>query len=229
MSNQQPTTENIRKLLQGIQFSLSANSLRQLPQTGGREIAFAGRSNAGKSSALNCLTNRKSLARTSKTPGRTQLINVFEIDEQRRLIDLPGYGFAKAPKEMREHWGKLIDGYLTKREALVGLFLIMDIRHPLKDSDWQMIEWCIAQELPVHVLLSKADKLKRNAMNEQVMKVRRELGRFGDLVSVQAFSSLTRLGMDEALEVLDAGLSLDEPEPEADEHYHEELWTDEPS
>ena len=137
-------------------FTLSAPDIRRLPDDYGIEVAFAGRSNAGKSSALNTLTNQRSLARTSKTPGRTQLINVFEIAENKRLIDLPGYGFAQVPLEMKKKWQKALGEYLEKRECLKGLVILMDIRHPLKDLDKDLIQWAVDSELPILVLLTKS-------------------------------------------------------------------------
>ena len=133
-------------------FTISAPDIRRLPADSGIEVAFAGRSNAGKSSALNTLTNQRSLARTSKTPGRTQLINIFEIAENKRLVDLPGYGFAKVPMEMKKKWQKALGEYLEKRECLKGLVILMDIRHPLKDLDMDLIKWAAEGELPVLAL-----------------------------------------------------------------------------
>ena len=138
-------------------FTLSAPDIRRLPADSGIEVAFAGRSNAGKSSALNTLTNQRSLARTSKTPGRTQLINIFEIAENKRLVDLPGYGFAKVPMEMKKKWQKALGEYLEKRECLKGLVILMDIRHPLKDLDMDLIQWAADGDLPVLALLTKSD------------------------------------------------------------------------
>ena len=188
------------------QFLISAPSLRQLPPDLGREVAFAGRSNAGKSSALNAITAQKSLARTSKTPGRTQLINVFALDEAHALIDLPGYGYAKVPEAMRAQWQQRLPEYLSQREALVGLMLIMDIRHPLTDYDRQMLEWCAHIGLPVHALLTKADKLSRGATNATVLQVRREMAELHGDASAQAFSALKGQGIDEAHRKLDEWL-----------------------
>ena len=144
-------------------FLTSAANISQLPEDSGVEIAFAGRSNAGKSTALNALTNQKSLARTSKTPGRTQLINLFEVEPQCKLVDLPGYGYAAVPEQMKLQWQKSLAEYLQKRECLQGVVILMDIRHPLKDLDQQMIEWAVASDLPVLLLLTKADKLSQSA------------------------------------------------------------------
>ncbi len=184
-------------------FLKSANRLDQLPPDTGLEVAFAGRSNAGKSSALNAITGQKSLARTSKTPGRTQLINLFPVNEAMALVDLPGYGYAKVPEKIRAHWQQVLPAYLAKRRALRGVMLIMDIRHPLKDFDRQMLAWTRDAGLPVHVLLSKADKLKRGAAMQALLSVRNELERDFPGATVQLFSAQNRLGVDEAHAVLD--------------------------
>ena len=141
-------------------FLTSAPNIRAIPADEGIEIAFAGRSNAGKSTALNALTNQKNLARTSKTPGRTQLINLFEVENGCKLVDLPGYGYAAVPEQMKIQWQKSLGEYLQHRQCLAGLVVLMDIRHPLKDLDQQMIDWAVSAELPVLLLLTKADKLK---------------------------------------------------------------------
>ncbi|MCW8865828.1 MAG: ribosome biogenesis GTP-binding protein YihA/YsxC [Colwellia sp.] len=179
-------------------FTISAPDIRKLPEDAGIEVAFAGRSNAGKSSALNTLTNQKSLARTSKTPGRTQLINVFEIANNKRLIDLPGYGFAKVPLEMKKKWQKALGEYLEKRESLKGLVVLMDIRHPLKDLDMDLIEWAVDSELPVLALLTKADKLSQGKRSAEVLKVKKVLAELQGDIKVQAFSSLKRTGAEQA-------------------------------
>ena len=179
-------------------FTLSAPDIRKLPEDSGIEVAFAGSSNAGKSSALNTLTNQKSLARTSKTPGRTQLINVFEISDNKRLIDLPGYGFAKVPLEMKNKWQKALGEYLEKRESLKGLVVLMDIRHPLKDLDRDLIEWAVDSELPVLALLTKADKLSQGKCSTEVLKVKKDLSSLNGNIKVQAFSSLKRTGAEQA-------------------------------
>ncbi|WP_198781800.1 ribosome biogenesis GTP-binding protein YihA/YsxC [Shewanella putrefaciens] len=173
-----------------------------LPGDVGVEIAFAGRSNAGKSSALNALTEQKSLARTSKTPGRTQLINVFELDAQRRLVDLPGYGFAQVPLAMKNKWQQALGEYLQKRACLSGVVVLMDIRHPLKDLDMQMIEWAVASEIPVLALLTKSDKLAQSAKMKTVNEVRKALTDFGDWVQVEPFSSLKGTGKPKVLSIL---------------------------
>lgn len=179
-------------------FTISAPDIRKLPEDSGIEVAFAGRSNAGKSSALNTLTNQKSLARTSKTPGRTQLINVFEIAENKRLIDLPGYGFAKVPLEMKNKWQKALGEYLEKRESLKGLVVLMDIRHPLKDLDMDLINWAVDSDLPVLALLTKSDKLSQGKSSAEVLKVKKLLAPLNGDIKVQAFSSLKRTGADQA-------------------------------
>lgn len=179
------------------EFMLSAPGLKECPPDFGAEIAFAGRSNAGKSSTINAITRRKALARTSKTPGRTQALNFFSLQEDLRLVDLPGYGFAKVPEAMRKAWMQRIDAYLRDRSSLRGLVLVMDMRHPLKDFEVQMLDWCDQAGLRVHVLLNKADKLKRGEAARTLLEVQRALGNDG-MHSVQAFSALRGLGLDEA-------------------------------
>ena len=174
------------------------------------EVAFAGRSNAGKSSAINTLCENKNLARTSKTPGRTQLINFFTLDDQRRLVDLPGYGYAKVPEAMRREWQKLMEDYLGKREILAGLVVIMDIRHPLKDFDLQMLEWCQHFGTPTHVLLTKADKLKRGPAMQALKNVKDSLQHVGIDSSVQIFSALNKSGTEELQSKLNAWYQLDQ-------------------
>ncbi|MGI3464602.1 ribosome biogenesis GTP-binding protein YihA/YsxC [Providencia stuartii] len=188
-------------------FVISAPDIRHLPKDTGIEVAFAGRSNAGKSSALNALTQQKSLARTSKTPGRTQLINLFEVEEGIRLVDLPGYGYAEVPEEMKRKWQKALGEYLQKRECIKGLVVLMDIRHPLKDLDMQMIEWSIAMEIPVLVLLTKADKLASGARKKQLMEVRQALSPLGGDVEVEYFSALKKIGIDKLRLKLDSWYS----------------------
>lgn len=179
-------------------FTLSAPDIRRLPADTGIEVAFAGRSNAGKSSALNTLTNQNGLARISKTPGRTQLINVFEVADNRRLIDLPGYGFAKVPLEMKKKWQKALGEYLEKRDSLKGLVVLMDIRHPLKDLDMDLIQWAADSELPVLALLTKCDKLSPGKRSSEVLKVQKTLSTLNADIRVQAFSSLKRTGSEQA-------------------------------
>ncbi|HEY3588977.1 MAG TPA: ribosome biogenesis GTP-binding protein YihA/YsxC [Buttiauxella sp.] len=177
-------------------FVLSAPDIRHLPSDTGIEVAFAGRSNAGKSSALNTLTNQKALARTSKTPGRTQLINLFEVAEGKRLVDLPGYGYAEVPEEVKLKWQRALGEYLQKRNSLKGLVVLMDIRHPLKDLDQQMIHWAVASNIPVMLLLTKADKLASGARKAQLNMVREAAVDFNGDVQVEVFSSLKKIGVD---------------------------------
>ncbi|WP_276902757.1 ribosome biogenesis GTP-binding protein YihA/YsxC [Frischella perrara] len=184
-------------------FVTSAPDINHLPADTGIEIAFAGRSNAGKSSALNTLTNQKNLARTSKTPGRTQLINLFEVAPNCRLVDLPGYGFAQVPEEVKRKWQKSLGEYLHKRESLKGLVILMDIRHPLKDLDQQMIDWAVQSELPVMLLLTKADKLASGAQKKQLNMVREAILPFQGDITVATFSSLKRTGLEQLRQKLD--------------------------
>lgn len=185
-------------------FLKSAALVSQLPEDTGYEVAFAGRSNAGKSSALNCLTHNRQLARTSKTPGRTQLINLFTLqDADHRLVDLPGYGYAKVALGIKEAWQKNLAEYLEVRQSLRGLILLMDIRHPLKELDQIMIDWCINRQLPVHVLLTKADKLSRSQAHSSVLQVRKHYELMPpEALSVQSFSSTKKQGVDELIKVL---------------------------
>lgn len=184
-------------------FVTSAPDINHLPADIGIEIAFAGRSNAGKSSALNTLTNQKNLARTSKTPGRTQLINLFEVAPNCRLVDLPGYGFAQVPEEVKRKWQKSLGEYLHKRESLKGLVILMDIRHPLKDLDQQMIDWAVQSELPVMLLLTKADKLASGAQKKQLNMVKEAILPFQGDITVATFSSLKRTGLEQLRQKLD--------------------------
>ena len=196
-------------LYQKASYLASASRLDNAPADQGLEVAFAGRSNAGKSSAINTITHQKNLARVSKTPGRTQLLNFFRLDDERRLVDLPGYGYAKVPEGMHKSWGAMIESYLSRREALQGVFLIMDIRHPLTEFDDRMIEWCHHYELPIHITLTKSDKLSRGAAHEVLLKVNKILeARSAQPVSVQIFSALKRVGIDQAHAVLDAWLRV---------------------
>lgn len=194
--------------LQNIAFEKSAQKLSQCPAGVRAEVAFAGRSNAGKSSAINAITGRKSLARTSKTPGRTQLLNFFCIDPGRYLVDLPGYGYAKVPEKMKLQWQKDMEQYLSRRDALQGLVLVMDVRHPLTEFDLQMLHWCDTSHMPVHILLTKSDKLKRGpakAVQHQVEKFLKEQGIPG---SVQTFSALKKEGVEVARQVLEGWLDV---------------------
>jgi GTP-binding protein len=196
-------------LYRRAQFILSANALSQLPPDQGAEVAFAGRSNGGKSSALNTLTDNGSLARTSKTPGRTQLINLFGLDPERRLVDLPGYGYAQVPEAVKRHWQQLLEKYLETRRSLKGLVMIMDIRHPLTEYDRQMLGWCRDSAMPVHVLLTKADKLNRGPASSVLLQVRRTLDTDFPGTTVQLFSSSAKQGVEEARTVLDRWLALE--------------------
>jgi GTP-binding protein len=190
------------------QFVGSAARLDQAPPDHGHEVAFAGRSNAGKSSAINTLCDQKALARTSKTPGRTQLLNFFALDDERRLVDLPGYGYAKVSVNIKRDWQGSLADYLERRQSLRGLILLMDLRHPLKDHDRQLLDWAASIGLPVHVLLTKADKLKRGPAGNVLQAVRRQLADYGDRVSVQLFSALKRSGVEQVYAVLDAWLQV---------------------
>lgn len=190
-------------LFQNAQFLASAHHLRDLPPATGIEVAFAGRSNAGKSSALNTLANHNRLAFVSKQPGRTQLINFFTLGNDKHLVDLPGYGYAKVPEALRAHWQQVLSAYLSERISLAGLVLVMDSRHPLTPLDRQMLDWFCPTEKPVHVLLTKSDKLSRNEANQTLMKVRKELiETWGEKVSVQLFSSLKKQGVEEAEKII---------------------------
>lgn len=186
----------------------SAARVNQLPEDIGYEVAFAGRSNAGKSSALNCLTGIRQLARTSKTPGRTQLINLFSIDEQRRLVDLPGYGFAKVGLKTKQEWQENLAHYLEVRQCLRGLILLMDCRHPLKELDQMMINWSLDRGLPVHILLTKADKISKSEAKNTMLKVKKQYDLLPDLISVQTFSSLKKEGVEELIAQLNQWYEL---------------------
>ena len=202
-------------LCQQASFLISAAKVEQCPADSGREVAFAGRSNAGKSSALNTLTHA-SLARTSKTPGRTQLLNFFSLDEERRLVDLPGYGYAKVPIPLKQHWQEHLEAYLSSRHSLSGVVLMMDIRHPLTEFDRLMLDWAQASSMPLHILLTKADKLAFGAQKNALLKVQREVRQgWGDTASIQLFSAPKRQGVEDAQRVLAGWLGLDEPVAEA--------------
>lgn len=186
-------------LFQNAAFYISAHHLRDLPPATGVEIAFAGRSNAGKSSALNTLANHNRLAFVSKQPGRTQLINFFSLGDDKFLVDLPGYGYAKVPEAMRAHWQNVLSRYLSERTSLGGLVLVMDSRHPLTPLDRQMLDWFCPSGKPVHVLLTKSDKLSRSESTLTLNKVRKELTEvWGENITAQLFSSLKKLGVEEA-------------------------------
>ncbi|WGZ93954.1 MAG: ribosome biogenesis GTP-binding protein YihA/YsxC [Candidatus Thiothrix putei] len=189
-------------------FLQSATTRKTLPAESGLEIAFAGRSNAGKSSVINRVCSQKSLARTSKTPGRTQLINFFQLPDTHFLVDLPGYGYAKVPEVVKLEWQKFIESYLTQRNTLRGMVLVMDIRHPMTDYDQAMLRWARNRMLPVHVLLNKSDKLTRGAGMNVLLQVRKALADYG-IASVQTFSALNKQGLDECWGILDKWLGKD--------------------
>ncbi len=191
------------------EFRTSAAKLSGCPPDVGCEVAFAGRSNAGKSSAINTLTDNKRMARTSKTPGRTQLLNFFDVGEQQRLVDLPGYGFAKVPLQVKETWQRHLGEYLRERQSLAGLILLMDCRHPLQEFDRMMLSWAEGCNMPVHILLTKADKLKKGPGNSTLLSVRKELEQ-QELVSVQLFSALKRTGLDQLREKLQTWLRVEQ-------------------
>ncbi len=205
-------------IFRNAQFEISVAKPSGLPPSVAREIAFAGRSNAGKSSAINTLAGHTRLAFVSKTPGRTQLINFFRLNCGAALVDLPGYGYAKVPENVRREWVRLLEVYLTRRENLVGLVLIMDSRHPLKPLDVQMIDWFAPSGRPIHILLTKSDKLSRNQASAALALVRRELAKYGAGVTVQLFSSLSKTGTEEVERVVASWLGLADgaaPVPEA--------------
>lgn len=184
-------------------FTTSAHTLGQLPDDSIAEVAFAGRSNAGKSSAINTITRNKKLARTSKTPGRTQLINHFEVVAGNYLVDLPGYGYAKVSKSQIRHWQAALGGYLKNRESLKCLVVVMDIRHALSDYDWRLIEWATQGDSALHCLLTKSDKLSNNAAKVTLMKTAASLEEAGVECTLQTFSALKKHGIEEAHELLD--------------------------
>jgi GTP-binding protein len=200
---------SIRSLLQQVRFLISAAKLKQCPTDEGIEVAFAGRSNAGKSSALNCLTQQKQLARTSKTPGRTQLINFFSLDDQRRLVDLPGYGYAKVPESVKLEWQKHLNEYLNERQCLRGLVLLMDIRHPLKEFDLMMADWAEHHQMDTLILLTKADKLKQGAAKSTLLKVKQHFKSYSH-ITVQTFSSTKRTGVEQAQNTLGEWFALEQ-------------------
>ncbi|MBL8442833.1 MAG: YihA family ribosome biogenesis GTP-binding protein [Zoogloeaceae bacterium] len=202
-------------IFRNAQFEISIAKPAGLPPPVGAEIAFAGRSNAGKSSAINTIAGHTRLAFVSKTPGRTQLINFFRLNCGAALVDLPGYGYAKVPESVRRQWQGLLENYLSRRENLVGLVLIMDSRHPLKPLDLQMIGWYAPSGRPIHILLTKSDKLSRNQASAALALVRRELAGMGEQVSVQLFSSLSKTGTEEVESTVARWLGLDQPETSA--------------
>lgn len=185
-------------IYQKAQYLLSAHQFNQLPLDQGKEVAFAGRSNSGKSSAINAICQQKSLARTSKTPGRTQQIIFFRLDDSHHLVDLPGYGYAKVPVAMKLQWQQTLEKYLRMRQSLCGLVLMMDIRHPLTEFDQHMLQWCEQQKMPVHILLTKADKLSHGKSSGTLQQVRRQLTSLSTTVTIQLFSALKQTGIEEA-------------------------------
>ncbi len=199
-------------ILQNVSFVISTNHFDELPIDSGREIAFAGRSNAGKSSAINTLTNKTRLAFVSKQPGRTQLINFFKIKDMQSLVDLPGYGFAKVPKPMKDHWRKLLPKYLQERKSLIGLVLVVDIRRELTELDTQMLDWFAPQKKPIHVLLTKSDKVSKDKSLRTLNKINNELKekwgkKFNVECSAQLFSSLKKQGIEKASEKIEQWLT----------------------
>jgi len=200
-------------LLQKAKFITSANHINELPEDDGLEIAFAGRSNAGKSSAINSLSRQNRLAYVSKQPGRTQLVNFFEIEERKYLVDLPGYGYAKVPESMRKHWQKTLPTYLQQRQSLVGLVIVMDIRNPMTSLDINMLDWFAPRQKPIHVLLTKCDKLSKDKQNKTLFSVQKELENqwstfYQTPCTAQLFSSLKKIGLEEADGVLETWLSF---------------------
>jgi GTP-binding protein len=208
-----PSRIMMKNHYQCTSFQLGAPNVRLAPPDTGFEVAFAGRSNSGKSSALNVITAQNALARTGKVPGRTQHINFFRVDDNRRLVDLPGYGYARVPKEVKARWQRAVEHYLETRHSLRGVILLMDIRHPLKDFDRQILAWSRNAGLSVHVLLTKSDKLKRGPANVVLLDVRRQLAELHPTATVQLFSALTPSGADEARTILDHWLELPTEDP----------------
>lgn len=197
---------------QQARFTQSATTKNTLPPELGFEVAFAGRSNAGKSSALNRLCQQKALARVSKTPGRTQLINFFSLPEGRYLVDLPGYGYAKVPEKVKKVWQAFIESYLSTRFTLRGLILIMDIRHPMREYDKTMLSWAQSRQLPVHILLNKSDKLKRGKAMSTLLTIKKELKPFKNEVSIQIFSAFKGDGVKELSDKIDSWVYPEEEE-----------------
>jgi GTP-binding protein len=197
-------------------YLISASTLQQCPPDDALEVAFVGRSNAGKSSAINVLTGQTKLARTSKTPGRTQLLNYFEVAESRYLVDLPGFGYAKVPAPMKNKWQKELENYLRNRKSLQGLVLLMDIRHPFKDFDEIIVEWCRQSDMPLHVLLTKADKLKFGAAKSTLLQAEKHLAQTSRHMSVQLFSALKGDGVDILQARLQQWLNPDDDKQAAD-------------
>lgn len=207
-------TDAYLKQIRQTTFAMSAPTFKLCPADTGCEVAFAGRSNAGKSSAINTITHQKQLARSSKTPGRTQMINFFEVgSSDARIVDLPGYGYAQVPEQMKIKWQKELEDYLVNRQSLVGLVLLTDIRHPLKYFDEQMLHWAKDGELPVHVLLTKADKLKHGAAKTALLQTKKQLEALELPFSIQLFSALKREGVEQLADVLGEWLQLGQLQP----------------
>lgn len=202
-------------IYQRASYVMGATKLSQLPPDDGIEVAFAGRSNAGKSSAINRITSQRSLARTSKTPGRTQLINFFSLDDSRYIVDLPGYGYAKVSEKIKKQWQHSLEQYLRERESLQGLVLMMDARHPFTDFDRQMVSWCKFAEMPLHILITKSDKLSRGAAGAVLQQVRNTLAKDFEVeretpwATAQLFSSLNGHGLEEAWAKLDEWFGIE--------------------
>ena len=183
-------------------FVTSAPDISKLPNDVGAEIAIIGRSNSGKSSSINAICDQKTLAKTSRTPGRTRLINLFKVNEGKYLVDLPGYGYAQVPEQMKRQWQKAMTDYLQQRKCLCGLVVTMDIRTPLRDHDRMIIDWSIAANLPCLILLTKADKFGVNKRKEMVGEVKTQLSEFGGNFTIIAFSALRKIGIDETRNVI---------------------------
>ena len=196
----------MNKIYFNTQFLTSAHQLSQLPPDTGVEIAFAGRSNSGKSSAINTITRTRNLARSSKTPGRTQLLNYFKVSDNRFIVDLPGYGYAKVPQSSREHWSKTLGEFIKQRESLLCVVIVMDARHPLTKNDWQMIDLCIEANVNLHFLLTKSDKLNRSAAAKTLRDTQIALEDAGVEATLQLFSSLKEVGVNDAHQLLDMWL-----------------------
>ncbi len=194
-------------IYRNARFLTSSTTRNTLPEETGLEVVFAGRSNSGKSSTLNCLCEQKGLARVSKTPGRTQLINFFDLPDGNRLVDLPGYGYAKVPEKIKKEWQQFIESYMTERTTLAGLVIIMDIRHPMRDYDHIMLNWAEARQLPTHIILNKSDKLKHGLVTRTVLETRKALKEYDLPTSVQAFSSLKKIGVSDLANQLNTWFS----------------------
>lgn len=197
-------------IYRNARFLTSSTTRKTLPEEAGFEVAFSGRSNSGKSSTLNCLCDQKGLARVSKTPGRTQLINFFDLPDGNRLVDLPGYGYAKVPERLKMEWQQFIESYMTERTTLAGLVIIMDIRHPMRDYDHIMLSWAESRQLPTHIILNKSDKLKHGAVSRTVLETRKALKEYDLPTSVQAFSSLKKIGVSDLTNQLNKWMSEDD-------------------